>query len=554
MEISLLVQKKQMKRYKINVRKQVLNTKSIKTSNPTSKQKIVAARSPWDAAHEYLEKEKKKSGNTPYAEPEIVNELYNDERVASKVIRKSVDGYLQNWPKPKAGPDSFIWHLGLDYSQLAKARDKVFAKVKTNKCIKIAHIDTGYQKGHPFLPEFMQVGVSFIDGEIGSNAEDRKKGNFAEQQGHGTATMSLLAGCSIKKTDSGDRYEGIFGAIPFAEIVPIRICDTVALIRSNSFVNAVEYAISQGCEVITMSMAGAPTREWADVINKAYEAGVFIVTAAGNSWVKGFQKLLPKRLLYPARWDRVVAATGVGADLNPYIFKAPKLLAKTAGGETMQGNYGPENSMKTALAAYTPNTTWATMNEADRKIFFTLDGGGTSSATPQIAAAAALWICYNREKLQKLIGNDSKNNWKKVEAVRYALFNTASKQYKQYKKYLGNGSLRALDALNKFPSDIDLKKSDEAKVVLDGIADLLGIILSLKKVPGHVTYSQVKNEMFVTELLQELHNNPDLHFLLDYNDSEKWKVADKSKAKQLLLKSKNLSVPLKNKIKTIMKK
>ncbi|MFT3749053.1 MAG: S8/S53 family peptidase [Agriterribacter sp.] len=518
-----------------------------------SKQRKVVARSPWDAAHEYLEKEKKKSGNTPYVEPEIVSELFSEETGTSKIIPKSVDGYLQNWPKPDMGPDAFVWHLGKKYSQLAEARDKVFSKIKTDKCIKIAHIDTGYQKGHPCLPDFMQIGVSFIEGEIGSNAEDRKKENFAEQEGHGTATMSLLAGRSVKNIDTGNRYEGIFGAIPFAEIIPIRICDTVALIRSDSFVNAVEFAISQGCEVITMSMAGAPTREWADVVNKAYEAGVFMVTAAGNSWVKGIQKLLPKRILYPARWDRVVAATGVGADLNPYIFKAPKLLTKTAGGETMQGNYGPDEAMKTALAAYTPNTSWATMNESGNKVYFTLDGGGTSSATPQIAAAAALWICYNREKLQTLVGTDPKNQWKKVEAVRYALFNTASKQYKQYKKYLGNGSLRALDALDKFPTDKDLKKSDEAKVVLDGIADLLGIILRLKNLPGPANYAQVKSEMFATEVLQELHNNPDLHFLLDYNNSEKWSMADKRKAKQVLLKSKSLSVPLKNKIKALAK-
>ena len=545
-----------MKNYTINVRKSMLLKKSGKESKAKSQQVKVASRSPWDAAHEYIEKEKikGKADTVLYVEPEINNELYDQESSISRIITKSSDGYLKTWPKPQAGPNSFVWHLDKDFSQLAEARDKVFEKVKNSRCIKIAHLDTGYQKGHPGLPKFMQPGISFIEGETGRNAEDKKNDTFMEQDGHGTATISMLAGGKILLSDSGGRWEGTFGAIPFAEIIPIRICETVALIRSNSFVDAVEFAIAQGCEVITMSMAGAPSREWANVVNKAYEAGVFIVTAAGNSWVKGIRKILPKRILYPARWDRVVAATGVTADLNPYIFKAPKLLLKTAGGETMQGNFGPESAMKHALAAYTPNTSWATMNDSGNKIYFTLDGGGTSSATPQVAAAAALWICYNREELENLVGRDPKDQWKKVEAVRYALFKSASKKYKQYKKYLGNGSLRALDALDFFPTDKDLKKSSEATVVLDGIADLLGMIFRLKAVKAASGYQQVKNEMFATELLQELHNNPDLHFLLDYNDKKKWTAADKRKAKQVLLKSKTISLPLKRKINSLLKK
>lgn len=33
-------------------------------------------------------------------------------------------------------------------------------------------------------------------------------------------------------------------------------------------------------------MAGWPTQIMADAVNRAYEAGIVIVSAAGNSWVK----------------------------------------------------------------------------------------------------------------------------------------------------------------------------------------------------------------------------------------------------------------------------
>ncbi len=45
--------------------------------------------------------------------------------------------------------------------------------------------------------------------------------------------------------------------------------------------------------------------------------------------------------------------------------------------------------MKTALGAYTPNVPWA---EIDCAKIVDMDGSGTSAATPQIAAAAALWL------------------------------------------------------------------------------------------------------------------------------------------------------------------
>jgi len=41
------------------------------------------------------------------------------------------------------------------------------------------------------------------------------------------------------------------------------------------------------------------------------------------------------------------------------------------------------------MAAFTPNTAWARYGAANIVDF---DGNGTSAATPQIAAAAALWI------------------------------------------------------------------------------------------------------------------------------------------------------------------
>jgi hypothetical protein len=72
------------------------------------------------------------------------------------------------------------------------------------------------------------------------------------------------------------------------------------------------------------------------------------------------------------------------ADHTPYADLAPRLMA---------GNYGPDDKMATAISASTPNTPWARMGCAAT---IDLDGSGTSSATPQVAAAAALWVQAHR--------------------------------------------------------------------------------------------------------------------------------------------------------------
>lgn len=492
----------------------------------------------WDVAHNHLDA----STSKEFFEPNIESTLFG-EQVSALKLKSSENGYLESWPQPNETKDNLVWYLTDNFSQLQKAKDEVLGKVGKENCrIKIAIIDTGYQEGHPTLPKGFDTpqGISFIKGEENKPAIDKNAGTIAEQNGHGTATMSILAGKEVDIQVSGQNYKGDFGAIPFAEIIPIRICETVALIRTSAFVDAVEYAINQGCEVISMSMAGAPTKAWATVVNKAYENGVVLVTAAGNSWYRGIASVSPKRLLYPARWDRVIAATGVSYNKKPYVMEA-QLKEKGGSSEDMQGNYGPESAMKSALAAYTPNTTWATLNDKNNP--FRLNGGGTSSATPQIAAAAALWIVRYRKEIETLLKDRPTEKWKKVEMVKNALFSSADNSYSESKKYFGQGTLKAFDSLSVAPFKQGLKKADEATVSLWGILDLLGLLLRLKS--GNNEEMIIRGEMFGVEILQELHNNPKLHKFLDYDETYIWTPEEKEEIKRELLASTNTSTRLK---------
>ena len=492
--------------------------KNIKESNNTyliSDSKLNKSVShPWDKAYELYD-ELINEGISAYVEPDIIPFDENKSKGSRNVERGN--DYLKAWPKPVDNDNIFTWHLDEDHSQLSSALTHLTEKLPEDKLkIKIGHIDTGYSPNHPAIPKKIQEGISFVDGEIGRPAYEKPTSNLVEQEDHGTATVSILAGKEVPETLAYGTGSRILGAIPFATVYPMRISETVALTsllgNSMPFVQAVEKAIEEGCEVITMSMGGLPIRAWAKIINKAYEAGITIISAAGNSWVKGFARISPKKIVYPARFDRVIGVTGVCFNQYPYIAKAnPDFsMSEATDGEYMQGNYFPESAMKTAIAAYTPNVPWAIFFDKEKKQPVILkNGAGTSSATPQVAAAAAMWIVKNK---QKLIDKGYRGTWRQVEAVKYALFNSAQKNnIIGWEKYYGNGILKAKAALDlTVPNENQLKKAPEAKVTLGAFEFIKLFLLRKSEVLTSEKFDQYKAEMIFQEILQVLEQDPNL--------------------------------------------
>lgn len=472
-------------------------------------------KSPWDDAHELMDHFFEKGTPIDFVEPESDHLIFDPKTLPKSRMAGSSD-FLKNWPQPlEKGKHNHphAWHLDKEHSQLKAARKKAAPYFEKNlKRVKVGHFDTGYDPNHPFLPKFLNLeeARSFISGENPKNAIDAV-GGMMEQQWHGAATMAILAGGYVDSFDGKTKFDDDFGGAPLAEIVPIRIADSVALIKTSAFAKALEYATDIGCDVVSMSMAGIPSIKWARAVNRAYESGVTIVSAAGNSWVEGPKKFLPRCLLYPARWERVIAATGVTCNDFPYVFEAnphemPKDQTGFAHSEYMQGNYGPSSLMKYSIAGYTPNLPWASAQKNKSK-WWSLSGGGTSSATPQVAAAAALWIQRFRKELDKA---GFSGTWKQVEAVRHGLFKSASLEgFAEAEKYFGNGCLKAKDALSAkyFPKDSDLKKAVEAQVFMPILKVFFGGRRGAPVHPG-------KLDMYASELIQLATNNPELQELL----------------------------------------
>lgn len=515
----------------------------------------------WDQAYREYFKLKKEEEADVFVEPNIHSKFLKETPTVQRSANPK-DDYMSGWPKPSdtLGAEEFIWHLDNNHSQLKKARERVLEKLATyseadklkyNPTIRIAHIDTGYIPSHPATPRLVlsDLAISYVNGEDDNKGIDifENRIKMLEQDGHGSATLAILAGDTIGKNDSYAGYEGEFGGIPFAEVIPVRICDTVYnAFNANDVARGIEYAIENGCEVITMSMAGYPTRRVAKAINKAYNAGVVIVTAAGNNWTKGISSITPKAIMYPAHFDRVIAACGVCYNEKPYDFDANKAMKlRSEGGDTMQGNWGPERAMLTALAAYTPNLAWAN-NNPKNDYRFTRTGGGTSSATPQIAAAAALWILFNRKELTD---KEFAGTWQQAEAVRQALFKSGGKKYPGYKKYYGNGSLKASDALDISGEILNaaLKPAKEAKVNLLGIGQFIGQWFRDKR-SGEETTAEADppddklKEMVTLEIIQVMYKDSSLFEyieLLDLDGNDEAYLADPQSRDEFLARIKD---------------
>jgi subtilisin family serine protease len=397
-------------------------------------------------------------------------------------------------PDPLSPGNSVIdpmWYLDDRHSQLASAR-KSFDQPGDG--VVIAHIDNGLDGRHSATPMRLRRNDPYANavGLLDTRhdfAERDAKGRPVppEQTGatHGLGTVGILAGSwvSIDRQSVGGHsvkgYDGWLGGAPFATVVPIRIAPWVFSIGTAELAYGIDYASRvKHADVITMSHGGAPTQAWVDAINAAYERGTAIFAAESDFFSAMPDPLPPNGIIvpaspmYPAAFRRVMGVTGVTADGRSYgrntfgrLLRSPTAILQWMA----RGSYGADGTSTVLfrpskvpdesqtwrqgqlrpypIAAYSPNIPWIAIRHTSKGWFadgVDLNGSGTSAATPQVAAAAALWLQRHRSEFS----DKEWHNWQKAEAVYYALLKSADRGGRlEPDKYLGAGMLRANDTL-----------------------------------------------------------------------------------------------------------
>lgn len=162
----------------------------------------------------------------------------------------------------------------------------------------IAVLDTGVDIKHPDLKENIWVNPLEI---LGDGIDNDKNGYIDDINGwdfvlsvkdpspkfdgnynktavnHGTVIAGIAAA-------SGHNAEGISGISWHAKIMPLRVLDSQGNGNIYSVYKAIQYAIEKKVDIINMSFVGSDNSQLlSDIIREAYDAGIVVVAAAGNS-------------------------------------------------------------------------------------------------------------------------------------------------------------------------------------------------------------------------------------------------------------------------------
>ena len=508
----------------------------------TSVKSAVQDEKPWDTAYRALlsreENAFKSAGMTPViAEPEIVyhnrqfEEKYREleergvlspaavdaagleEKAQEAVTASVVKQPKKVWPWGAPG-----WHLGEEYTNLRAAIEEV-GDVAPDRRVTIAHLDTGYDAKDRLLPKYFDTEASR---DFTSDDPDKPYiGKPQKKPLHGARTLATLAGNDVRIVESGKPlFEGTVGGNPYARVFEYRIGNSVVHLRPSAMSAAIARAVQAKADVITLSAGGLPSVAQRNAVNKAYDAGTAIFAATGDFFVMPFTSftLTPSTVAFPARFNRVMGVAGVTRDRKSYG-KAPCrwCLAKfwqwsrNLRPWTFRGSYGPASVMKNnVVAAYSPNIlhSWPSTASASA---VGLDGAGTSHPTPQVAAAASLWLQKNRDVLEK---QNAWDNWKKAEADYQAIIRSSEKPDAYSMKTMGEGVLNAERLLD---VEIDPKTLQPRPLATIGVRWIWDLVRSwdlVKWIPDALLRRAIE-EMLVTEIQQVIYESKRGQKLLD---------------------------------------
>jgi thermitase len=254
--------------------------------------------------------------------------------------------------------------------------------------IKIAIIDTGVDPTHPDLMDNLQAGYNFVDidtnyykqysyytllpGEIYTQPGN----NCTDYNGHGTHCAGIAA--------AGDNGIGVIGVAPKCKIMPVRAGFSILIggqetgvFETTAIVQAINYAVDNGANVISMSFGGDSSSVEKEAIQNAYYNNVVIVAAAGNS----ASTVKP----YPAGYNEVLAITSIDSTRARSFYSNYGLWTSVAA--------PGENIISTV-----PLTGGDNSDPSGYKVL-----SGTSMATPYIAGVAALVLSHSPSMSNNLV-------------------------------------------------------------------------------------------------------------------------------------------------------
>jgi hypothetical protein len=211
--------------------------------------------------------------------------------------------------------------------------------------VRVAVVDSGVDSKHPELKNKIVVN---------KNAMNPLKKGLPDE--HGTHVAGIIS------AEKGNGIGG-YGIAPNAEIVSIDVFNRSMFVTDYTIAEGVLEAIRQKVDVINMSLGMYhPSPILKDAIQKALEAGIVVVAAAGNDGAAIAN--------YPASFDGVISVGALDQDNQLAVFST----------------YGP------SVDVVAPGQdVYSTVYDFDKGSSF-VNMSGTSMSSPVVAGAVALLL------------------------------------------------------------------------------------------------------------------------------------------------------------------
>jgi serine protease len=244
--------------------------------------------------------------------------------------------------------------------------------------VTVAVIDTGVTR----VPDLQKT--EFVSGYDFVN--DRTLAT--DDNGHGTHVAGTIA-------QSTNNDYGVAGIAYEANVMPLKVLDSYGSGTVADIAEAIKFAADNDADVINMSLGGGGESQlMKEAIDYAYNKGVVIIAAAGNSNQNSAG--------YPARYPRVIGVSALDAsgEKAPYSNFGAGVDISAPGGSTAGGN---------EAGGILQNTIDA---ETGASIFASFQG--TSMASPHVAGVAALIKAMGVEEPEQ-IANVLKQSSRAIE-------------------------------------------------------------------------------------------------------------------------------------------
>jgi thermitase len=267
----------------------------------------------------------------------------------SVFIEKLRTSQLVKYVEPEAKMEAFYTPNDPDWSQQWGPRkieaDTAWNTTAGSSDVLVAVVDTGIDYTHADLAaNYVPLGYDWANNDT----------DPMDDNGHGTHCAGIIAA----KIDNGLGIAGLAQAHIMAE----KVLDFTGRGSDSSVAQGIIHATDQGAKIISMSLGSPEDSEvLRDAVQYAYDHGVLIIAAAGNSYNDDRH--------YPAAYDEVIAVSATEMDDSRAYFST----------------FGH----------------WVDIAAPGIDIYSTLPGNsygnesGTSMACPHVAGVAALaWSTY----------------------------------------------------------------------------------------------------------------------------------------------------------------